>query len=265
MSTKITIEGIEAEPWGPAFVREFDLTIAANELRSMRTGATLYNDVINTLVAERCAPLDGGLKEDFLGVRRVGGDGPAHRRVEDAVRFLADRQRGTWAVFELDGAFDAYMADGCGGIGTESGRKFTSKSPDAPRFAFLKLYAAVLSMPIYLRRNEIRNHIHVSSHRAAGVEPGCVARDVRLNGVTFSMVEFERRALGHFSGGEDALVVLARRRGARPASLALGQDAFMRIFGVAPAMPEFYEDDANETRLAADERGREPTAPGISP
>lgn len=255
MGTRITIEGIEGEPWGPAFVRELDLTIAANELRAMRAGEILYDAVLNPLVAERCAPLDGGLKEEFLGVLKVGADGPPHRRIENAVRFLADRPRGSWAVFDLDGAFDAYMADGCGGIGTESGRKFTCKSPSAPRLSFTRLYAAVLGMPIYLRRNEIFNRIAAASDRAAGIEPGHAVKGVRLGGKTFATIEFERRAPRHFSGGSDTMVVLGRRRGAKPTRLALEQQTFMRIFGVTAVMPESYDDEANETRLAAADSG----------
>jgi len=247
----LSLDKITDTPWGDAFRREFELVVAANVFNSMQTGETLYNSVLDARLAYHCAPLDGGLKEEFLGVVAVGQpkDGTwGHVRAKIA-ETLADRPRGAWAVFEMDGKYDAYMADGHGGYGTESGHKFTYTGPDAPSLSFGNLYGAVLSWAEYKTRNRIKDEILAESFKAMDLQPGHAVKDAYMGGKQWSKIEFVKVLKGHYVGPSDAVQVRCTRRGVKPKDFVMEPHAFIRVFNVPLALPEKYADPDNESRL----------------
>lgn len=248
---KITREAIAAEPWGEAWLREMDLVIAANVLESLRSGKTVYSSELRGKLAERCAPLDGGLEERKLTMIRVEPDEKEWRRVPRALEELKGLPRGHWAVLEKDGRYDAYMSDGCGGVATESGHKFTNGRPDAGDLSFLPLYGNVLGYIAYMRRSQIENEIMEHSFRQSGIAPGHVVRDAWIGGKRYSKIEFLRLREGYYVGQGDAVEVRMTRRGVKAVEKVMPVASFAQLAGVVPVLPPVYDDPGNAERLVA--------------
>lgn len=271
---KITRDLIAATPWGEAYLREMDLIIAVNEFASACNRTTLFNDWLDRFVAERCAPLDGGLELKRLpnvDVPDGAGASDDYVRVRAALEFLKELPRGNWAVLQVDGKYDAYMSDGYGGIGTESGYKFTKNSPDAPAFNGTAMYGHVLSMMTYLRRNQIVNRIMDHTFNSTELKPGQVFKNITVMGKVHSKVQFVGIVKGYFSGGGDAVEVTAIRRGVKPKNVIIeGRDFAARI-GATPVMPPEFVDAGNAMRLIPEFRPKpdkalevEMAGPGLS-
>lgn len=250
-SRRITRALIAEKPWGEEFLREMDLVIAVNTIESLRTGRTLYNVSLNERVAECCHMLDAELEFTRLDTVRIPpNDEAPYKREEEAAAFLKELPRGHWAVFELDGMYDAYMADGFGGYRiTANGHNFTKLSPEAHGLDPMALYASVLSYVIYIRRNEIQNEIMAHAYAKAGVEVGQVYSDIRINSKDYGKVEVTEIRPGHYPGNGDAVVVKATRRGVKPASFIMPGDSFASKIGAEHVMPPQYEDIDNHARL----------------
>ena len=247
---RIKREYIESKEWGPDFLREMDLVIASNVLESLTSYRTLYERTLAHQVAELCMPLDGELNEVRLPTIIVPeGDTPDWQRADEAVATLKDFPRGHWAVVELNGTYDAFMADGFGGIGTEPGAKFDKISASSPRFNPVTLYAAVISYMVYDRRNKIANEIMDCSFREADIKPGQVFKDMRFNGRQWSNVEFVGIKSGYYVGGTDAVEIRATRRGVKATSFIMPTYQFAANVGVTPVMPAEYDDVDNRSRL----------------
>lgn len=248
-----TQRAMAKEIFGEAYVREFDLTIAANAMESLRTGQTLYNVDINRRVSSRCMPIDAGLKPEYLGVIHVppNEENPWLREETVLREHLAGKPRGTWAILERDGKFDSFMSDGLGGIGTDSGHKFLYSSPKAPNLNdFEALYGTVISYAIYARRNEIEAIILRHSVEKATPEIGAIARDQYINGNKYNRVIL-KEVLRTDAGDFVHAVVEATRRGVPRKGFQLSTSSVFRTFGVPLDMPREFVDDANASRLKA--------------
>lgn len=248
-SRKISLEKVASEPWGPELLREMDLVIATNALASLRGKRTLYNSDLNLKVAERCMPIDRGYRDRRLDTIHIPPNEEEWRRVPAALSAIASEGRGTWAVFEKDGRFDAYMADGYGGTATESGHKFTKTSPLAASLNATTLYGHVLSYMTYLRRNVIENAILEHSFRVADVKPGETFRELFINGKLFNRVEVVAVRRDHYVGGSDAVELKATRRGVKAASFLMPATTFAQKLGLELVLPPEFDDPENEERL----------------
>ncbi len=249
----LDIAYVSARPWGAAYLREHDLMIAANEFAAAQTGQALYNAEFDRACAARLLPLDGEcemrrLETVEVPLRDTSRD--QHTATQATIRsVLGGAPRGHWAVFRVGDCHDAYVSNGLGGIATESGKKFTYRSDNAPAFRDVEMYAHVLGMMNYLRRNEIRNAIIAHSVASAQVAVGTGVRDVALKGKTWSRVEYAGIRAGYYSGGGDAYTVTARRRGVAPTGFIVADAVLMRIFGIAHVMPPAFEDAGNAERV----------------
>lgn len=247
---KIRRETIAEKEWGAEFLREMDLVIASNAVESMASGRTLYNRDLDHRIVERCIPFDGEYSEYRLPtINAARGDEPGWKRADAAIAELFPHPRGHWATVEVDGKFDAYMSDGAGGVGTESGYKFTGNSSVSADFNAVTLYAAVLSGIIYDRRNQINNEILAHSFSSADLKPGRLFKDMYVGGKTHGKVEFTAVRHGMYVGGGDAVEVLATRRGARPKTYVIEAQSFVARAGLEIVLPPQYEDAGNAERL----------------
>lgn len=248
-----TQRAMAKEIFGEAYVREFDLTIAANVMESFRTGKTLYNVDINRRVASRCIPLDAGLSPEYLGVIHVPPNEESPWLREETVlrEHLVGKPRGTWAILERDGKFDSFMSDGLGGIGTDSGHKFIYASPKSPNLNdFEALYGTVISYAIYARRSEVEAIILRHSVEKATPEIGTIARDQYINGNKYNRVilkDVVRTEAGDFVHA----IVEATRRGVPRKRFELSVPSVFRTFGVPLDMPREFTDAGNASRLKA--------------
>lgn len=249
----LAIAHVVSEPWGAAFLREHDLMIAANVLASLESGEPLYNADFDRACAERLIPLDGGLdlrQLDTVTIPEAAEPHLQHRQTQETIKAtLAAASRGHWAVFRLGERYDAFISNGCGGVETESGLKFTYGSASAPAFTGPKMYAHVLGMMNYLRRNAVQNLIIEYSCEAAGLAPGATARDIDLGGKTWNRVVYAGKKPGYFVGGTNAYAVTAHRRGVKAQGFVVEPSAFTRIFDLAYAMPEDFVDAGNPARV----------------
>ncbi len=261
---RLTRDMIAAEPWGAAYLREMDLIIATNELESAKNGRTLYNAALDLFVAERCAPLDGGLElKRLTDVDVPSGDRDGWARATQARQFLKNLPRGHWAVFNLDGAYDAYMSDGRGGIGTQAGSKFNYYSPNAKDFNGTKIYGHLLSMITYLRRNEINNRIMDHTFQVMELRPGQVFKNTSFGGRTYSKVQYVGVEKNHFVGGGDAIEFTAIRRGAGSKKFTTSTRDFARLVAATPVMPPEFVDNENDLRLIPEFRSMVVDTPDV--
>ena len=246
-----TPRAMSKEIFGEAYVREFDLTIAANVLESFRTGKTLYNRDINARVASRCMPLDQALSKEFLGVIHVPpNEESPWRRDEDVLRErLVGKPRGNWAILECDGRYDAFISDGVGGIGTESGHKFAYSSAASPNLTdYEALYGTILSYSIYVRRQEIEATIVKHSVERAMPAVRATVKDQYLAGKRFNKVVVEEIVRAG-DGSFDHAIVEATRRGVPRQRFKIHAQAVASMFAVPYTMPPEFEDAGNAARL----------------
>jgi hypothetical protein len=250
---RLSREQIALTPWGAPYLRELDLMMAANELASFETGRCLYNRDFDEACAHRVMPLDGALELKRLADVRIPKSEDPHRQyvvTEETIRTtLRDAPRGYWAVFYDGQGYDAYISNGIGGVDTESGHKFQYRSANAPPFNDAALYATIISMITYLRRNQIRNAIIAESVKAAGIKPGTIATDKRLGSHTYSRVVFDGVEVGYYSGSGDAYRVTGHRRGVKPKSYIVTDAALSTLYDVAMVMPAQFDDAGNADRV----------------
>lgn len=250
--TKIRRESVAREPWGEAYLREMDLVIASNIIEALRLGKTLYNDMLNLAVAERCLDLDGGYREERLDIVDVPENAEApYKALPDAQAFLKELPRGHWAVFRKDGKYEAYMSDGFGGLGVQSGLNFTSNSAYSKAFDPVQLYSHVVSYMVYERRYELLQEIIEFSCAQATVTPGDTFANVYLKGKTYPKMEF----LGMDQSGESSgYLVKATRRGVRPIYVTLDASSFHSLARLDTILPPEYDDPDNAHRLSSELR-----------
>lgn len=245
---KITRELIAAKPWGEKFLREMDLVIAANIVEAFKSHQTLYNDLLNNHIATLVAPLDEERVPLKLDVIEVPESDQPYKRLDKVLEPFKDLPRGHWAVLKMDDKYDAYMADGYGGIGTQSGYKFQNNSASAPDLNEIALYASVLSYMIYDRRNEIENAIWEHTFQEADIKPGQKFKNMPINGRE-SNVTFERIIRGYYVGKTDAVEVSATRRGVSAKNFVMPVGQFARKLDGEPVLPPEFVDDGNEARV----------------
>jgi hypothetical protein len=246
---KISTDLLAAEPWGAGYLRELDLVVAANEFESLRTGKTVDNAAVEARAADRCLPLDGGLVANFIGVAVPDGGGFAATRAEIGGA-LYGAARGTWGVFGCDGGFDSFIADGYGGVGTESGHKFLRRNPEWREFNLQRVYASLLSGLVYERRSRLRTEIGDASNASPPIDAGSARRLKNLNGKTWEKIEFLDWSRNPNPNGESIYRVRAARRGAKTTEFAVSTTTMIDLFDVAPTLPEKYRDAENHLRLA---------------
>jgi hypothetical protein len=264
----------EATDWGRDLLRELDLIIAVGELDSMRTGATLYNTVLNSRIADIVAPLDRGLVHEHLGVFDVQEmRGEAAQAVG---AMLIASPRGTMAVLRThrtggyDGiragiGYDAWMSNGTGSVDTNSGHKFLCPSERTSETSFRRLYGTVLSMIIHRQRSKAQNAIVEASVAAAGLTPGTKRKgDHYLNGRSWTSATIEKVVVDHYVGGGNAWQVRMTKPG-HSKSFICEHSTVMRMFAIAPTMPEQWIDDGNAERLQSLHERREDTAKAMWP
>jgi hypothetical protein len=241
-------ENVEGEPWGTAFLRELDLVVAANVVASDQARTTLYEDQLAARIAARCRPLDRAYREEFLGVVPVPQTAERWRRVEEALKPLLSRPRGAWAILEMDGGYDVYMANGLGGYGTPSGNKFTYQSRHAPALTADTGYASCLSYMAYRARHALQDRLDEERLDRIDIAPGTVFRDVYMNGKTWNRVTF----LGEFLGERGRRVVhLERaRRGVRTERVETGRSFKQALAPTRYEMPADLDDADNPSRVS---------------
>lgn len=250
ISTKLTYADMAAQTWGAAYLREFDLIIAANELASMRSGELLYNDPFNKILAGRLVALDQDLVLQRLPDVEIPQDSEEPWKAQKTAinGTLGGTPRGTYAVFRSGETYDAYMSDGFGGI-TGRGSYTSKKTADAAAHDEIELYAHVISMMAFLHRSAVRNAIIQHSCKMANILPGREIQNVTLQGKTFSRVVFEKTEVGYFVGKGDAYIVRGHRRGAKPTGYRIESGTLLRIFNIDLVMPAEFADAGNEARI----------------
>jgi hypothetical protein len=249
MENRLSRAYLEAQSWGPALLREFDLVIAANVFAEMKSGCVLYNDTLNNRIAEFCRPFDRDLQEKCLGIISIPNiDGEARGITKS--RLLADLAkypRGHWAIYELDGGFDSWISNGVGGTSTLSGNKFMHKSADDPLISFERVYATVFSTMSYYRKSEIENEIIFASVEAANLKPGDSFKKVWMK-----RHEWNATYLGTCPHPQVpssiCFKIRASRRGVKTAEYLLDRKAIFQAFSLSHVMPAAYEDARNESR-----------------
>lgn len=249
------IEHTAGTPWGGAFVREFDLMVAANEMASAETGLPLYNAAMNEALGARLAALDGGADLRRLPDIEVSLTGDAHthhREIRDAIdAALAERPRGNWAVIKAGDRYDAYVSNGCGQVESEACEKFIYTRPTVAAFNDTTMYGHTLSMWAYRRRTQIRNRIEAHSFDTAGLQVGREVKDIEMNGKRFSRIAYAGVEKGYYSGGGDKYRVVGRRPGAKPTQYLVDAPVLRRFFGIPLAMPPEYDDVGHDGRVIA--------------
>lgn len=239
---KIKRDHIEGKDWAPAFFREMDLIIAANELSAHLDNKTLYNDLLDDKVAELLIHFDKELEIKQLPMIKVEpNDEHPWKRVPDALKALEGLPRGHWAVLECDGKYDAYMSDGYGGTGTRSGNKFIYGIPTAPALNGPDLYGQVLGMIIYRRRNEIRNRIFEHAFDAADIKTGHIIKDVHVSGKRFTKVELHEMMPGYYVGGGHAIKLHLTRPGAKKAQATVTVAQYASLARLELSLPPEFE------------------------
>jgi len=253
---RLSADNIKNEPWGPAFLQEMDAVIAQGEFQSLNDGVTLYNDVLNQRVGDYCAKFDLDLVENYLGIIDVNHQ--TFKYDDDFVELhenIIGAPRGTWAIFQLNGKYDAMMSDGVGGFGALTGRSFDSNSPVGRGLSFREQYGALLSWMIYNRRGEIRNRIIQYSASNAKVELGTIAKNVYMLGKTWSKVELISVKNAATPDGNTLYEIKASRPGVKLSDKDISAEIFNRIFGVPPTLPlEFEKNDGVDRTLSLTER-----------
>lgn len=257
MNKKLNLTDLEHEDWFPSFSRELDLVIAANVEDSAIQKKTLYNSDLNNRVSEYCRPLDGGYEESYLGIIKVEpvSEDIAYKRVDIALEALKGRPRGHWAILELDGRYDAFMSDGIGGFGTESGHKFTARSADSDGFSADHLYGNVLSWIVYNRRREIEAEMLRHTVESAKIPEGHVWRDVRSGGTTYSKVTY----LGPGDVPGQHRIGLSRR-GLKATTGMMPDEGIARLADLRLEADPKYWDMGNDLRLRTLRENREDVA-----
>lgn len=240
-------------PWADEFLGEMDLVIAVNTIEALNSHRTLYNDMLEKRVAECVHLVDGGLDFKKLDLVRIPpNDEAPYRRADDAVAFLKKLPRGHWAVFEKDGAYDAFMSDGYGGVASGNGLGFSKNSGSAPAFNEMELYSRVLGYMVYIRRNEIEKEIMTLAFEKAGIKPGQTYQGFRIDGKEYGKVEVVEIKRGYYSGHGDAVEVKATRRGVKPIIAIVPDTSFAARIGAEITMPPEYENIDNHARLVVE-------------
>jgi hypothetical protein len=238
------------QDWGPAFVREFDLVIAANVHHEMKTREILTDVILAQRVASICRPFDLELREKFLGivdVPLVVGE-TNHQTLKRLLQDLAQHPRGHWVIFRKNDKFDAWMSDGIGGTATASGEKFAFRDADSPHINFLSAYAAVFSAMIYHRRNAIYEEIAALSFERANITHGSTLKNVELMGKTWSKATLVAVLPNYYVGGTSAYKFRLTRRGAKAKEIILERRDVFRIFEIEPILPAQYDDPGYQAR-----------------
>jgi len=270
-SRKPTASDVSDLPWGPAFLREMDLVVAANVFRS-RTESGFYAgyDPVALRVAERCMPLDGDAEPRFAGVVALSmytrRDDPAW---QEAARALAAMPRGHWQAWSDGQGFDVFAATGDGRITTGSGQKFSHRHSRSPGIDQQNAYAIVTSKMVYEAHCRIGQEILARTIRDVDLEVGRAWKDVEIDCRTWKNVRFvgiddERYA------GVRAWKFEVSRQGSRR-SYFLKADALRVFLGLTWIMPEEYVVDdgidrtssLQERRTVAANEAFDEMAPGL--
>lgn len=258
-------------PWGPVFLREMDLVVAANLFRS-RTENDFYAgyDPVALRVAERCLPLDGDAQPRFAGVVALGmytrRDDPAW---QEAARGLAAMPRGHWQVWSDGQGFDVFAATGDGRITTGSGQKFTHRHSRSPGLDQLNAYAIVLSKMVYEAHTRIGHEILARTIRDVDLEVGRTWKDVEIDCRMWKNVRFVGTDDERYAGVR-AWKFEVSRQGSRR-SYFLKADALRVFLGLPWIMPEEYVTDdgidrtssLQERRTVAANEAFDEVAPGL--
>lgn len=236
-TNKLTLQNISTETkWDSlSFIKVFDRLIAANVFVSEQRGVTLYNNEFNRFLAEKLAPIDGGLSESFLGVVDIqeNRDEPWRSVPETVEPLLCDKPRGAWAIFRYDGGYDAYMSDGHGGVCTETGRGFPYPSSANASLTFEAVYAHVWGWSAYSRRNEIESEVYAVS-AASGAEGCTEVRNKRVNGKEWDRLTYH---------GEDdhGYCIRMTRRGRKACEAHIAPRGLVRLFNLPLVMPDRFD------------------------
>lgn len=249
-SNRFREAAIRDEPWFGAFMREMAATVFANAfaIRARRPGErTLYNSVLGARVAERVAPLDGGLSPRFVGVVPVADASEPWKAVDEAVNgALGGMPRGAWAVFRTaDGGCDAFMSDGLGGFAMpHGGHRFEKVGETA--FSFWSCYAGLVESLVYEVRREADLAISRATAEAFRVAPGERVPNphnlgVHVGGKTHDAVAYAGRAgdlgLTVSTGDPRTHVLRCSRRGRRTVFHATDDVGLASLYGAPAAMP----------------------------
>ncbi len=248
MASSFRIKDLGDAPWVAEYAREFALTVAANQFASMASRKTCYNVELEARVAERVMPLDLGLSESYHGVIDVPPHAEEWKRVEEATAFLGEMPRGAWAVFRMDGGYDAYMSNGLGGVETATGDKFKGNRPG--QFTFERLYADVIASEAYYQRDSVTKAIHAESFARHTVPRGTTVHDEYLGGHRQKKIEYLAPAcqtpFASQVSDPDAPVVKATRPGVKAKMLALTPSGFVELFKVPLQLPPGMETALDE-------------------
>lgn len=211
--------------------------IAINVAWSLHTNQTLYEAVLQRRVADAVWALDDHLANQNLGVITIPpSDLPDYLRVRAAIEPLRQMPRGAWAVFDLDGKYDAYMADGVGGLATETGNKFYYVRPTAPNLNFLTQYGALLGWSAYHLRKEVEKEIFALSIEKAGIKAGTTVTDRYINSKKYDKIIADADVV------DGTMTVTASRRGTRKVQFKLDAELIFSYFGdyIKIAIPDKY-------------------------
>lgn len=244
-------EDIQDLPWGAAFLREFDLVLAANVLHELERQSLLSDDLLGQRIAAFCQPLDLGLEPKFLGVApipEVPGQ-TQHASLQMMLDELAVYPRGHWAIIQQGDKFGAWMANGVGGISAPSGNKFNYSSPDAPGLNFEDHYAAVLSTMVYDQRNKVTQEIVDLALNNLNLVKDAKFKNMVFSGRTWTNVTYMGPSTNYYVGGSSSYSLIATRPGVSPRRFRFESTPFMRLMGGVPVMPDAYIDPDNENRL----------------
>lgn len=244
LSKKMSLDVMSS--WNKDFQREFELVIASNVFNSMTTNTILYDADLNERVSWYCQKYDTELVDHFDGVIHVDTNDsiPSYEFGDKELKALSSKQRGSWAIFEMNGFYDAFMSDGYGGIGTESGHKFQRTSPKSYENYFNTLYGATLSYPIFKKRHEIESEIYSFSAKSNPIQIGDVSKNVTINRKNYSKIEYIQNI--ESTGKHE---IKASRRGAKPDLFHISDDTLVRLFKIPIFLPEKYIDEKNDIRL----------------
>jgi hypothetical protein len=255
-STKPVAADLAGEPWGPAFLREMDLVVAANVFRN-RLDRDFFAgyDPVGLRVAERCLPLDGGADPRFMGVVALSmymqRDDPAW---QEAARTLAAMPRGRWQIWSDGQGFDLFCATGQGRISTPSGSKFQLRRSRAPGLDLLHAYAAVLSRMVYEAHCRIGDEILARTVRDVDLKVGQTWKDKRIDGREWRNVKFTGIDDERF-GGVRSWRFEVSRQGSRK-TYFLKADSLRHLLDLPWIMPETYavEDGVDRTTTLYERR-----------
>ena len=248
----LTYADIEAMPGGSEHAREFDLVIAANVLSSRQAKMVLFNDTLNHRVSSFCRPLDTALEPTFHGIISVKPE--KERRLwevfEELQKDLATKPRGHWAIFEQLDHFDVWISNGKGKTETLSGAKFAIDNPNHRLLTFENYHPALYRHAVYYRQDEIEREICEFSIASSGIHQGSRFKNLTLNGVTWSNLEY-LGAQTNNDGKPPYYPVRCTRRGVSAREFRLSASQFMRLLDLPYFMPPEYEDPHNNQRLSS--------------